>query len=452
MTLSLYDSLLQEKIPVESLASQNNITIYGCGVTVYDDCHIGHGRVFLVYDTLIRALRQSGYTVESARNITDIDDKIIARAKQLSISCQELTQRYSRSMHDDIARLNCLDVSKEPKATSHIKQMIEIIEKLIDKGHAYVAGREVFFAIESHQDYGRLSGQKLEKLDHGSRVENRDEKKHPGDFTLWKPSKEDEPSWDSPWGPGRPGWHIECSAMIEHLFESTISIHLGGADLKFPHHENEIAQSECCFKRPLAKLWLHIGFVQVKSEKMSKSLGNFVTLKEVLKDHSANAIRLFYLMTHYRQPLSFSIESLEQAQSTYESLYQALRFVDADQTHQPCPNVIGALHQSLDDDLNIPQLMATIFSYLKKLKNLSALQKTTTALAVKKYCEDVLGLVFDYSKLEAQAPDQVYALAEQRAAHRLDKQWQEADRCRELIEEHGWLIVDTAAGFKLSKK
>lgn len=457
MTIKLFDSLKNTKVAIEDLFDKDDVKVYGCGVTVYDHCHIGHGRVFVFYDSLVRALTQFGYKVRAARNITDIDDKIIKKALEADQSCEEITSLYTQSMHDDIKALNCHEVAFEPKATDCINDMIEMIKSLIDKQHAYATDKgEVLFSISSFSDYGSLSGQKLDELNHGARVESDTKKKDKGDFTLWKPSKNDEPSWSSPWGKGRPGWHIECSAMIDKLFKSSIDIHLGGADLKFPHHENEIAQSECCFNRPLSKLWMHIGFVQVKEEKMSKSLGNFVTLKDLLGRYCSNTVRLFYLMTHYRQPLAFTDQVIKTAYNTYESLKKSLSFLK-DTSPEVKEQVLNRpstlnLEQHLYDDLNYPELLTQIFAHLKILRTLPGDEKISLGIEIQDFMENVMGLTFNYDEVDLDMPLKVQELAESRWNFKLKKEWSEADRCRKAIDDMGWQVLDKTDGFELKKK
>ena len=453
MTITLYDSLTHKKKDIQDLLIDGKISLYGCGVTVYDHCHIGHGRVFVVYDSIIRYLKACSLDVISARNITDIDDKIIKKALDSQKDFTQVTKQFTESMHQDIKALGCLEVDHEPRATDHIQSMIVLIEKLIEKGYAYVLDSEVFFHVEKFEDYGKLSGQKLKELNFGHRIEARNQKKHPADFTLWKPAKEGEPSWSSPWSQGRPGWHIECSAMIEALFKQTLSIHLGGADLKFPHHENEIAQSECCYNRPLAALWLHIGFVQVKNEqenqneKMSKSLGNFVTLKDILSHYCANTCRLFYLTTHYRQPLVYSRDNFEHAKNSYQTLYQALSHIQI-VDHAEQEEIFQDLLSSLSDDLNYPKALAHIYQLLKKFKNLE--DNLSQMSAIKRFCEQVLGLTFDVKAQETISED-IYDLAKQREQYRSEKKWAQADHVRQKLAGQGWEVVDTKDGFELKK-
>ena len=456
MTIRLFDSLTNTKVDVKDLLEGKDVKIYGCGVTVYDHCHIGHGRVFVFYDSLVRALNKFGYNVLAARNITDIDDKIIQKAINSQRSYDEITTLYTQSMRDDVKSLNCHDVSFEPKATECIESMIQMIQKLIDKNHAYVTDDgEVLFSIQTFSSYGQLSGQKLDELNHGSRIKTDTKKKEKGDFTLWKPSKKNEPFWDSPWGRGRPGWHIECSAMIDKIFKSSIDIHLGGADLKFPHHENEIAQSQCCFDRPLSKLWMHIGFVQVKEEKMSKSLGNFVTLKDLLSTYCSNTVRLFYLMTHYRQPLAYSEQVIKTASHTYESIKRSLIFLK-DIPFEKRVEVLKkpsrlSLEQYLFDDLNYPELLSQIFVQLKIMRDLPEQQKIDLGIEIQDFIEKVMGLTFNYDVSEIDIPDKVRELAEKRWELKSKKDWSGADRLRRMLNDLGWKVLDKSDNYQLKK-
>ncbi len=320
MELWVYNSLTKSKelfIPLEP----GKVNMYVCGVTVYDYCHVGHARSAVVFDMIYRYLMYLGYDVTYVRNFTDIDDKIIKRAQEEQTNYRTIAEKYIKAFYEDMDRLGVLRPTIEPRATEHIKDMIEIIKKLMDKGYAYKSGRDVYFSVEKFPGYGKLSGRSLEDMLAGARVEIDENKRNPLDFVLWKGSKEGEPSWDSPWGPGRPGWHIECSAMGCKYLGESFDIHGGGKDLIFPHHENEIAQSEAAFDKPFVRYWIHNGFVTVNGEKMSKSLGNFFTIREILERFHPEVLRLFVISKHYRSPIDFSEEALKEAEKSLERLY-----------------------------------------------------------------------------------------------------------------------------------
>ena len=323
MKLLVYNTLTKTKEEFQPL-EPNKVKMYVCGVTVYDYCHIGHARSAVVFDVIYRYFLFLGYDVVYVRNFTDIDDKIIRRAQEEHTDYRTIAERYIAAFYEDMDRLGVLRPTVEPRATEHIKEMIEIIQKLFDKGYAYQSGRDVYFSVERFPGYGKLSGRSLEDMMAGARVDIDEHKRNPFDFVLWKGSKEGEPAWDSPWGPGRPGWHIECSAMSAKYLGETFDIHGGGKDLIFPHHENEIAQSEAAFGKPLVRYWLHNGFVNINNEKMSKSLGNFLTIREILDKVHPEALRLFVISKHYRSPVDFSDETIKEAESGLERLYMTL--------------------------------------------------------------------------------------------------------------------------------
>jgi len=323
MKLLVYNTLTKTKEEFQPL-EPNKVKMYVCGVTVYDYCHIGHARSAVVFDVIYRYLLFLGYDVVYVRNFTDIDDKIIRRAQEEHTDYRTIAERYIEAFYEDMDRLGVLRPTVEPRATEHIKEMIEIIQKLFDKGYAYQSGRDVYFSVERFPGYGKLSGRSLEDMMAGARVDIDEHKRNPFDFVLWKGSKEGEPAWDSPWGPGRPGWHIECSAMSAKYLGETFDIHGGGKDLIFPHHENEIAQSEAAFGKPFVRYWLHNGFVNINNEKMSKSLGNFLTIREILDKVHPEALRLFVISKHYRNPVDFSDEAIREAERGLERLYMTL--------------------------------------------------------------------------------------------------------------------------------
>ncbi len=323
MPLRIYNSLTKKKEEFVPLR-EGKISMYVCGVTVYDRCHIGHARAAVVFDMIYRFLGHLGFHVTYVRNYTDVDDKIINRANQEGVSCQEIAERYITEYEEDMKSLGVRSPTHEPRATENISQIIELVQKLLDKGYAYPVNGDVYFAVEKFPSYGKLSGRNLEEMRAGARVEVDERKNNPLDFALWKSSKPGEPAWESPWGQGRPGWHIECSAMSQRFLGESFDIHGGGKDLIFPHHENEIAQSEAATGKPFVRFWVHNGFVNIEQEKMSKSLGNIRAIREILKDYHPEALRLFLLSNHYRSPLDFSLQNMAEARANLDRFYSAL--------------------------------------------------------------------------------------------------------------------------------
>ena len=374
--------------------------MYVCGMTVYDLCHVGHARVMVVFDVVARYLRYLGYDVNYVRNITDIDDKIIKRANENNESINDLTERYIQEMNEDSAALGVMPPDSEPKATEHIQQIINMIESLINNAHAYVgANNDVYFDVKSYKAYGALSGKQVDELRAGERVDVNEEKDDPLDFVLWKAAKAGEPSWSSPWGEGRPGWHIECSAMSTHCLGDHFDIHGGGQDLQFPHHENEIAQSQCATGKTYVNTWMHNGFVRINEEKMSKSLNNFFTVREVLKEYKAEVIRFFILSSHYRSPLNYSTDNLEDAKSALTRLYTALRDVSVEggEVEQ---DKLDEFNSYMNDDFNTPKSIALLHELARDLNKESDkdssqaknIAKTLVSLS------EVLGLLQDEPK------------------------------------------------------
>ena len=380
MPLVVYNTRTGAKAPLAPL-EPGHIKMYVCGITAYDYCHIGHARSALVFDMIVRYLRYRGFKVTFVRNFTDIDDKIIKRAQEQHTTCEELSERFIRMFHEDMARLGITPPTLEPKATGHVAEIIAMIEGLIDRGLAYQVGNDVYYKVEKFAGYGSLSGRSLDDMQAGARVSVNEDKQHPMDFALWKGSKPGEPTWDSPWGPGRPGWHIECSAMSKKYLGDSFDIHGGGKDLIFPHHENEIAQSEGASGRPFVNLWIHHGFVTIKDEKMSKSLGNFLTIREVLDRYPAEALRLFVFSTHYRNPLDYSEAAMNDAAAGLERLYGAL----AEVSQLPGQGNAGAapaistkdreklaaledrFRQAMDNDFNTAQALGQFFEAVKTM-------------------------------------------------------------------------------------
>lgn len=450
MIFEIYNSHTK-KLEKTPLSLEKDVSIYCCGVTVYDHCHVGHGRIYTLLDTLMRFLSSQGFSLKVIRNITDIDDKILKKAQEEGRPWREVAATYAASMQKVLhQQLGCLEVDIEPKATDAIPTMLRMIEQLIQKGCAYNIDGEVFFAIQSFPSYGRLSGQKLEELYDGQRVAVHTSKKHPGDFTLWKPSSDKDASWDSPWGPGRPGWHIECSAMIAELVSGPLDFHLGGMDLKFPHHENEIAQSESCTGHSLARCWVHGGFVTVHQEKMSKSLKNFQYLDEIISSIGRNATRYFYLSTHYRQPLELTADKLTQAQSSVRSLEQAI-MAHCPENSSEKVQYVDAIVQAFKSDLNTPLAIALYHEAAKSLKDLPADEKSDKARQLYQTGRDLFGFEFQKEK-EVMLQDletHVQQLVVQRQKAKFLKDFKESDRLRDLIASYGYQIVDKPGAYEL---
>ena len=435
------------------------VRMYVCGMTVYDYCHVGHARVMVVFDMVARYLRHLGYELTYVRNITDIDDKIITRANENDESFHDLTARFIDAMHEDAAALGVMPPDQEPTATAAMDQIIAMIETLVNKGCAYAADNgDVYYDVSTFDRYGRLSGKQLDDLRAGARVEVAQAKDDPLDFVLWKAAKPGEPSWDSPWGAGRPGWHIECSAMSTHCLGDHFDIHGGGLDLQFPHHENEIAQSEAATGQHFVNVWMHNGFVQINEEKMSKSLGNFFTVREVLKQYDPEVVRYFILASHYRSPLNYSDQNLESAKAALERFYTALRDVEPAGAFDNDGDAAQAFHAAMDDDFNTPEALAGMFELANHLNRAKAQGDDESAgrlAATLKTLGGVLGLLQqspeDFIKGRTAAGDaefaaleqRVEALIEQRNQARAEKNWAEADRIRDELTAQGVVLEDS---------
>ena len=378
MPIRIYNTLSRKKELLTPL-EDNHVRLYVCGITSYDYCHIGHARSALVFDMVVRYLRHRGYKVTFVRNFTDIDDKIIARAAEQKVGADELAQRFIDEFYTDMDALGVLRPDIEPRATEHIREMIDLVRELIDLGLAYPSGGDVYFRVNRFADYGRLSGRSLEDMQAGARIEVNEQKENPMDFVLWKSAKPGEPKWDSPWGEGRPGWHIECSAMSRKYLGATFDIHGGGKDLIFPHHENEIAQSVGANRTEFARLWMHHGFVTIKDEKMSKSLGNFLTIRDVLRDYPAEVLRLFIFSTQYRNPLDFTEQALQDARTGLDRMYDCLARIEqlpAQGSGQPViskkdrkkiESLGSRFETAMDNDFNTAQALGLLFDAVKVL-------------------------------------------------------------------------------------
>jgi cysteinyl-tRNA synthetase len=461
MALKIFNTLSGEK-EIFSPLTPGKVRMYVCGVTVYDSAHLGHCRFLLTFDVIYRYLRFSGLDVTYVRNFTDVDDKIIKRANDEAVSCETITDRYIAEFARDSAALGLRQPNLEPRATRHVPEIIEIIQELETKGLAYTVSGDVFYAVAGFLEYGKLSRKKIDELEAGARVEVDERKRSPLDFALWKSSKPGEPTWDSPWGPGRPGWHIECSAMSTKYLGQPFDIHGGGRDLIFPHHENEIAQSEGAYGRPLVRYWIHNGFLNINQEKMSKSLGNFFTIGEILQEFDAAALRHFFLSSHYRSPMDFSKEGLEDAGKAtdriYETVDRATRAINDIGRAPADPALLDAFRQEMDDDFNTPRALALIFDVVRSFNRLLDDKKSKglegRAAALRVMC-DTLGLLHEgyferkkerWFKKAVVTSAQIEELIARRNRAREERNWQEADRIRNDLQLKGIVIEDTPAG------
>ncbi len=452
MALKIHDTLRGDKVPFEPLVD-GEVTMYLCGPTVYNYAHIGNARPAVVFDLLARLLRRA-YKVTFARNITDVDDKINAAAVASGKTIQEITGRYIKAYNDDMSALGVLPPDIEPHATQHIAEMISMVKSLIESGNAYVAEGHVLFDVSSYEDYGRLSKRNLREMIAGSRVEVAPYKRSPQDFVLWKPSTPELPGWDSPWGRGRPGWHLECSAMAEKHLGRTIDIHGGGLDLVFPHHENELAQSRCAHNgEPFARYWMHNGFLSMDSTKMSKSLGNVLLVHELLESVPGEVIRLALLSAHYRQPLDWSGDTLTSARRMLDRLYGAVRDVDIGASERSNAVPLPAVIEALEDDLNSPKAMAEMFSAAKELnKSTDAADRKALAASLLA-AGDVLGLLqwsveewFAGASSDGMSADEIEALLVEREEARAGRDFARADAIRDELAAAGVTIEDSAEG------
>ncbi|MCT8663988.1 cysteine--tRNA ligase [Glaesserella parasuis] len=452
--LKIYNTLKREKEEFKPI-HPDHVGMYVCGVTVYDLCHFGHGRTFVSFDVIARYLRYLGYNLRYVRNITDVDDKIIKRSLENNETCDQLVDRMIIEMHKDFDALNILRPDVEPRATQHIPEIIAIVEKLLAKGHAYVAeDGDVMFNVESFQKYGALSRQNLEQLQAGARVEIKSVKRNPMDFVLWKMSKENEPSWDSPWGKGRPGWHIECSAMNSKELGNHFDIHGGGSDLMFPHHENEIAQSCCAHGDDYVNYWLHTGMLTINEEKMSKSLNNFFTIRDILNKYDCESVRYFFLTAQYRSLLDYSEENIGLARKALERLYTALRGCDWNVELVENDQYVTAFKESMDDDFNTPGALAVLFELAREINKLKAEnQVEANKLAARlKQLAGVLGLLEQDPEtfLQGDANNdevaEIEALIKQRNEARASKNWAVADEARNKLTAMSIVLEDGANG------
>ncbi len=476
MSIRIYNTQSRRKESFQPL-EEGRVRMYVCGVTVYDHPHIGHARCYVAFDAMVRHFRARGFQVEYVRNFTDIDDKIIKRAAELGLDTAELSQRFIDSFSQDMEALGVLPPDREPRATEHIPEIIAWVEGLLEKGHAYLIEGDVYFAVDSFAGYGKLSGRELSEMRAGARVGVDQRKKNPMDFALWKSSKPGEPSWPSPWGAGRPGWHIECSVMSTKYLGTTFDIHGGGQDLVFPHHENEVAQAEALTGRPFARYWVHNGFVRVDREKMSKSLGNFFTIKDILKTTRPEVLRLFLLSKHYRSPLDFSDQALKQSAQGMERLYTTLRDIQAvvprevsqdirlphDRRRlQEIDQTVEQFELGMDDDFNTARAIGALFALARQANRLLAQPDKDERNALLGLCGarlrqlgarlGLLGrepeefLKGRAGREEGPDPAEIEELIARRARARKDKDFASADRIRDQLTEMGVVLEDTPQG------
>ncbi|AJI94902.1 cysteine--tRNA ligase [Yersinia ruckeri] len=456
--LKIFNTLSRQKEEFKPIHA-GKVGMYVCGITIYDLCHIGHGRTFVAFDVVARYLRYSGYSLTYVRNVTDVDDKIIKRAAENNETCDQLTSRMLAEMHKDFDALNLERPDLEPHATHHISEIIQLVQRLIERDHAYVAANgDVMFAVDSDPDYGLLSRQDLEQLQAGARVEIADVKRNPMDFVLWKMSKPGEPSWESPWGPGRPGWHIECSAMNGKQLGAHFDIHGGGSDLMFPHHENEIAQSTCAHDGPYVNYWMHSGMVMIDKEKMSKSLNNFFTIRDVLAYYDAETVRYFLMSGHYRSQLNYSEENLKQARASLERLYTALRGMDTNAVAAGGEEFEARFRAAMDDDFNTPEAYSVLFDMAREVNRLKGedMAAANGLAAELRKLAHVLGLLAQdpeqflqssaQTDIDNNEVSEIEALIKQRNDARSSKDWVLADSARDRLNEMGIVLEDSPQG------
>ena len=473
MALRIFNTLNSKKELFEPLEA-GKVRMYVCGPTVYDACHIGHARSVVVFDVIARYLKEKGYDVTYIRNFTDVDDKIIQKANQLGIDSTAVAERFIEEFYQDMDALNVQRATIEPKATDHIAQIVEFIEKLILKGFAYPINGDVYYSVEKFKRYGKLSGRKLEDMEAGARIDIDERKQNPFDFALWKSAKPGEPAWDSPWGQGRPGWHIECSAMSREYLGETFDIHGGGKDLCFPHHENEIAQSESLSGKPFVRYWVHNGFVNINQEKMSKSLGNFLMIKDVLKSYHPETVRLFLLSNHYRSPIDFTDKAMDESSKGLDKIYALLERVEKKVGPiflvQDVEPGICWKHfcDAMDDDFNSARSIGIIFDTVRSLNrlldqhenNLSSevTQTLQSGLADIRRTGEILGMFLEnptqyFDNKQTQVLEQksidhavVAEMVKQREAARKSKNWEMADQIRKELVDMGISLEDRAGG------
>ena len=459
--LEIYDTLSAQKKPFQPI-TPNEVKIYVCGQTVYDVCHIGHARSMIVFDTIARYLKSQNYKVIFTRNITDVDDKIINRAALNNESCDDLTERQINLMHQDERDLGLMPLDHEPRATKFIAEIISLIQLLMDNQVAYIAqSGDICFEIKKFKDYGKLAKRDLEKLISGARVDINEGKKSPLDFVLWKLSKPGEPQWDSPWGAGRPGWHIECSAMATSILGQPFDIHGGGMDLKFPHHENEIAQAEAAHHKTFANYWMHAGLLNINDEKMSKSLNNFFTIQDVLKEYSAEVVRYFMISSHYRSPVNYTKDNMQQAHQSLTTLYTALRGLTLS---QPIQNNVAAEEKfitAMNDDFNTPIALSALFDIahdINKLRDANKIEEATQLANTLVKLGNIVNILtsnpedFLRGDINSDLANTVEDLIIRRKKARDEKNWREADKIRDELQKLNVAIEDKAGVTTWRKK
>ena len=464
--MQIYNSQTRKKEEFVPL-HPGKVGIYACGPTVYDYFHIGNARPFITFDVLRRYFEHRGYEVTFVQNFTDIDDKMIKRANAEGITVKELGDRFIKEYYQDAQSLGIRPATVHPRATEHIGEIIHLVKTLEDKGYAYEVNGDVYFDVEKDKGYGKLSGQNLDDLEAGARIDVDDVKHNPADFALWKAQKPGEPAWQSPWGMGRPGWHIECSAMSMKYLGETFDIHAGGKDLLFPHHENEVAQSECATGKPFARYWMHNGFINIDNEKMSKSLGNFFTVRDIVKEYNPEDIRMFMLSAHYRSPVNFSRDMVAQAHASLQRLYTArdhLLFLLKNAADKPLSAEEEALlnrvkeyaarfDAAMDDDLNTADAIGAIFEIVRdanvSLNEQSAKAAVDSVLKTLLELTGVLGLLM--KKAEDGLPAEIQAMADERAKARKEKNWKRSDELRDALAAAGYLVKDTPQGQSITK-
>ena len=459
--MKIFNTLTRTKEELKTV-EEGKVKIYACGPTVYNFIHIGNARPLCVFDVLRRFLEYIGYDVRFVQNFTDIDDKIIKRANEENLTYKQVSEKYIEEYWKDVKGMNVREATVHPKATENIDEIIDIVTTLIDKGYAYAVDGDVYFSPSKFNEYGKLSHQPLEDLEAGARIMVGEVKKEPMDFALWKSAKPGEPYWESPWGHGRPGWHIECSAMVRRYLGNTIDIHCGGQDLIFPHHENEIAQSECCNGVPFANYWMHNGYINVDNVKMSKSLGNFFTVRDVAEKYGYEPIRFLMISSHYRSPINYSTDIIEQCKASLARLYtcrDSLDFALENAAEGEADSDILAMFdkrrqqfiEAMSDDLNTADAIAALFELVRDINSnviAANANKGTVEAAIKAFDElaDVLGLVYNREKEDLDS--EIEALIEQRTQARKDRNWAEADRIRDELKAKGIVLEDTAQGVK----
>ncbi len=462
--MKIFNTLTRQKEELKTLVP-NELKVYACGPTVYNFIHIGNARPLCVFDTFRRYMEYRGYKVNFVQNFTDIDDKIIRRANEEGTDYKTVSEKYIEEFWTDAKGMNVREATVHPKATENIDEIINIVSTLVEKGYAYaVDNGDVYFSPKKFNEYGKLSHQPLEDLEAGARINVEEVKHEPMDFALWKSAKPGEPYWESPWGHGRPGWHIECSAMVRRYLGETIDIHCGGQDLVFPHHENEIAQSECCNGVPFANYWMHNGFISVDNVKMSKSLGNFFTVRDVANEYGYEPIRYFLISSHYRSPINYSIDIIEQCKASLVRLYNCRESLDfamknavdtvpanADEIKETLNSRRDQFIKAMDDDLNTADAISAVFELVKDINTTvitDAPAKELVEMATTIFDEltGVLGLV--YNRKTESLDDEIEKLIEARTQARKDRNWAEADRIRDELKAQGIILEDTPQGVK----